>query len=211
MLGYSVEKFEPAEFSPETFTSWDDLALVNWIADKQAEWPKAFSVLTRRYRPWVFNRCIFRLGNFHDAEDAAQDIVMKVYANLHQLNGRAQFRAWLRTIVDNYCNTFAMRRARYTTSDHLEQLIELIEHAPLVLPHDEYAENDLIQQVMCSLPTKARQVLDLRFYGDHSLEEISNILSLTLSATKARLYRALEQFKQQYVKLEGIAVNATPT
>lgn len=202
MLGYRVEKFNSAEFISETFASWDDLALVNWIADRQAEWPAAFSELTRRYRSWVFNRCIFRLGNFHDAEDAAQDIVMKVYANLHQLKGRAQFKAWLRTIVDNYCNTFAVRRARYTTSDHLEQLIELMEQAPLVFPHDDYAEKELIQRVLSSLPVNARQILKLRFYRDHSLEEIANILSLTLSATKARLYRAIEQFKQRYYESE---------
>ncbi len=203
MLGFTIQEKKQSEAAQNAFASWSDLALVEWVADKQTDWPVAFSVLASRYRPWVFKRCLFRLANFHDAEDAAQDIVMKVYANLHQLKGRAQFRAWLRTVVDNYCNTFAVRRARYTTCDHFEQLIELHELYAFSIPHDVLAEKELVQRALSSLPENAQQVLRLRFYADHSLEEIANILCLTLSAAKARLYRAIEQFKVQYCKLDG--------
>ncbi len=191
----------------DVMASWPDIALVSWVADKQADWPAAFSVLASRYRPWIFKRCLFRLSNYHDAEDAAQDIVMKVFAKLHQLMDRAQFRAWLKTIVDNYCNTYAQRRARYTTSDHIEQLIEMHEQEAVVPPHDVLAENEAIYQVLSSLSENARQVLKLRFFADHSLEEIARILGLTLSATKARLYRAIEQFKQLYNQLYGGALS----
>jgi RNA polymerase sigma-70 factor (ECF subfamily) len=44
-------------------------------------------------------------------------------------------------------------------------------------------------------------VLRLRFFEDRSLEEIAAVLTISLSAAKMRLYRALEQFSRHYQAL----------
>lgn len=182
--------------------SWTDDELVQWITDRQDHWDFAFSRLVARHRPWIFRRCLFRLGNHHDAEDASQDIVIRVYANLHQFQGRSQFKTWLNVVIDNYCNSFALRNTRYATTGHIEQLIEQHEQQETADPYCVLAEEAVVRQILASLPENARQVLSLRFYGEFSLEEISRILRLTLSATKARLYRALEQLKNLYQQLD---------
>ena len=51
------------------------------------------------------------------------------------------------------------------------------------------------------LGDNAREVLQLRFFHDYSLEEIAATLSISLSAAKMRLYRALEQFRTGYLEL----------
>ena len=189
---------------------WTDEVLIHLITSNQGRAGDAFSILALRHQQWIYRRCQFRLGNQHDAEDATQDIIMRVHARLHQCRQPAQFKAWLSTIINNYCNTFAVRRARYVTSDHLQKLIELheLEKSPASAksffadPESRLAEQDIMHKALTSLTEKNQQVLKLRFYADKSLQEISDILCLTLSATKARLYRAIEQLKQLYFRLD---------
>jgi RNA polymerase sigma-70 factor (ECF subfamily) len=204
MQANCVEQINHANATATIMTTWSDEALVCWIADKQHGWCSAFTSLMTRYRPWIYKRCHFRLGNHDDAEDATQDIVMRLYAKLHQFKGRSTFRSWLNRIIDNYCNTFAVRRARYTTSEHIEQLIELHQQEDVTDPYSVHAEQEHMRQALSALPQNARQVICLRFYGDFSLEEIARMLSLTLSAAKARLYRAIEQLKHFYHKLDDV-------
>jgi len=194
-------------------TTWSDDALIQQAVDKGSNADNAVATLIGRHRRWIFRGCLFRLGNHHDAEDATQDVIMRVYANLHQFQGRAKFRTWLNTIIVNYCNTFAVRRAKYVTRDHIEQLIEIHQQAEeaVVAPHESHAEQAQINQALLSLSDKAQQVLRLRFYIGCSLEEIAQHLQLSLSAAKARLYRAIEQFKDVYNGLEDDAHTACPS
>ncbi len=201
MQATTVRQQKDIHVADAAMDTWSDEALISWYCSKQPKWRFAFAALETRHRPWIFRVCLFRLGNHHDAEDATQDIVLRVYNNLQQFQGRSQFKTWVNTIIVNYCNTFAVRRSKYVTSDHIEQLIELHEEAEFVTPYDALAEQELVRQAVFSLPENARQVLNLRFYGQYSLEEIARILCLPLSTTKARLYRAIEQFKILYFQL----------
>jgi len=198
---------QPVNRSQDTNNSmlaWSDEALISWITTRQQSACIAISTLIKRHRPWIYRRCQFRLGNHHDAEDATQDIVMRVYTKLHQFQGRAQFKSWLNTIIDNYCNSFSLRRARYITSEHIEQLIESCQQEDVVDPYLVIAETEQMRLLLSSLPENARQVLYLRFFDEHSLEEIARVLCLTLSAAKARLYRAIEQLKHHYLQSDDV-------
>lgn len=197
---------------------WNDDALIRLIVGKQGDYREAFSILITRHREFIYRRCLFRLGNQHDAEDATQDIVIRVSKKLHLYQHRAQFKSWLSTVINNYCYSYAKRRARYVTTDHLQQLIEIHEAGNTSYsntsvtglinqtysdPLDQLAEEELVHQSLASLPENTQQLLTLRFYAEKSLYEISQILRISLSATKARLYRAIEQLKSIYYKLEG--------
>jgi len=198
----TVQQQKDKHVADATMNTWSDEALISCYCDKQPNWRFAFAALETRHRPWIFRVCLFRLGNHHDAEDATQDIVLRIYNKLQQFQGKSQFKTWVNTIIVNYCNTFAVRRAKYVTSDHIELLIELHEDAELVTPYEALAEQEFVRKTLFSLPENARQVLNLRFYGQYSLEEIARILCLPLSTTKARLYRAIEQFKTLYLQLQ---------
>lgn len=198
MLLNTIRKTEHSAPTHILMASWCDLALVTWVAEQRPECAAAYNELVSRYRSWILKRCQFRLGNAVDAEDVTQEVIIRAHKNLHKLLDRAQFKAWLRTIVDNSCNTFFVRRSRYTTSEHIEQLIEVQEQGYANSPQEILAETEAVHYVLSSLPVNARQVIKLRFLNDYSLEEISQRLNLSLSATKARLYRAIEQFKGIY-------------
>ena len=177
--------------------------LVDWINARKQSPEAAFSILMERHHSWIFKRSLYRLANEHDAEDATQDIILRVKKNLHQFKGNSLFKTWLTTIIDNYCYTYARRRSRYTQCDHLEQLIEL-QQEEVCDPYSALAEHQQIHLALAALPENAKQVLNLRFFGDYSLEEIARLLGLTLSAAKARLYRAIEQLKNIYFELNCV-------
>jgi len=203
MQSMNLLNTDSVQTTDQAMESWPDAALVSWITHREyGKSNAALAILTERHRKWIYRVCAFRLGNHHDAEDATQDIVMRIHCSLHQYRGDAQFKSWLYSIINNYCNTFARRRARYVTSDHIQQIIEIHTQDRTLDPYLATDEQQLIMQTLASLSGNARKVLKLRFYADKSLQEISTILSLSLSATKARLYRAIEEFKKIYLKLE---------
>jgi len=202
MLANAMTQADPELLVTDVMTSWSDDELIAWISNGQFESDSAFTILAARHRPWIYRRCLFRLGNHHDAEDATQDIVMRVYASLHQFQGRSRFKTWLNVVIDNHCNSFAQRNARYATTEHIEQLVEWHQPPETTEPDCVLAEQSVVRQLFASLPENARQVLSLRFYGEYSLEQIARILCLSLSAAKARLYRALEQLKNLYQRVD---------
>ena len=191
-----ASQFEPQERG-RGMVFWSDQALVNWAADRKAGWPSAFDELACRHRSWIFKRCLFRLGNAADADDVTQEVMARAYASLSQLQDRTRFKAWLGVVIENSCNTFTVRRARYTTTEHIEKFIDVYQQGGAT-PVDLLIEQELVHHLLGLLPEKARQVITLRFFLDYSLEQIANTLNLTLSAAKARLYRAIEQIKALY-------------
>lgn len=206
-----VLQIDHHQISDTEMAEWPDEAIIKRILDKNGDQGPAFSILVARYHSWIFRRCLLRLGNHHDAEDATHDIVLRLNSNLHQVQEHSKFRGWLNTIINNYCNTFAVRRARYISDDNIEQRIELRDDEPMTDPYTAFAEDQMVRHALSRLPDNARQVLNLRFYAEYSLEEIANTLHVSLSAAKARLYRALELLRHTYELYEkGCTPNLNP-
>ena len=64
--------------------------------------------------------------------------------------------------------------------------------------------DEVVGKMISSLPRCERDVLTLRFYLNLSLQEMSVYLGLGLSATKMRLYRALELFEALMLKQQRV-------
>ncbi len=166
----------------------------------------AFSELVRRHERYVFNLCRRYLGTEEEAEDVTQDVFMRVFHALPKFEGRAQFKTWLYRIAMNQCHSAVEKRKHFVRDtddgdggslfDHL--LVD--EHTP----QDAYSlteEQDCVQKTLGEMRPAESEILNLRFMGELSLEEIASTLDSKLSATKMRFYRAMEQFKKLYEKL----------
>lgn len=173
----------------------------------QAELPYvmlAFAELVRRHERYVFNVCRRYLGSEQDAEDTTQEVFMRVFHALQGFEGRSQFRTWLYRIAMNQCHGVAAKRQHYVPveNDDGESLLDGLagEDSPEAgLEQDE--ERDCVQNSLQQMRTQDMEILNLRFMGELSLEEIAVTLNGKLSATKMRFYRAMEQFKKIYEKL----------
>ena len=71
---------------------------------------KAYGELVRRHSRRVFAVCLGMLRNTHDAEDVAQQALVRGFEKLGELKGRAQFGAWIGRIARNLCVDFQRRK-----------------------------------------------------------------------------------------------------
>lgn len=88
-------------------TDADDRALVMLVRSGNRQ---GLEELVRRHQPWIYNIAVRMLCHPHDAQDATQEILIKVLTRLSQFEGRSRFRTWLYRIVVNH--VLNMKRGR---------------------------------------------------------------------------------------------------
>jgi len=96
----------------ETATGSPDGELV---AQAQAGDREALERLLTRHQPWVFNIAIRMLGRHSDAEDATQDILLRVVKSIHTFRGESQFRTWLYRVAANHL--LNVRKQKWVSSE----------------------------------------------------------------------------------------------
>jgi RNA polymerase sigma factor (sigma-70 family) len=98
------------EVNPLTETapvSSDDQELIKQVQNGKRE---ALETLITRHQRWIYNIVLRMLYHPHDAEDATQEILIKVITRLSSFEGRSSFRTWLYRIVVNH--VLNMKRGR---------------------------------------------------------------------------------------------------
>lgn len=158
--------------------------------------------ILRRYEGLVFNTCQRMLGTREDAQEVSQDALIQVFHKIKQFEGRAQFKTWLYKIVQNYCRNRIAKLARRREGRNAYE-----EHSDiLIADSDESAKkeelSEHVQAALDKLKESDREIVVLKFMSGLTLQEIAEVTELGLSATKMRLYRALEAFKDAYDHLE---------
>lgn len=165
----------------------------------------ARSRLIKQHYSWIKQRCFYILGNEADANDAAQEVALRMYRALSKFEGRSSVRTWLHTIAQRECVNLIRKRQRSVLSDHMQALVTLHELDLRECRLNADLPAEAVQQSLEALPVQAKEVLQLRFFSELSLEDIGAVLGISLSATKMRLYRAMDQFKGVYPQSAGDA------
>ena len=177
-----------------TLTEYSDEQLVALCRHRWPVMSAAFTALIQRYQPAIYRFCLRYLRNESDAWDASQEVFTRVFRHLSGFVGRSSFRTWLYRIAQNQCHSLARQRARYDDHEDIDTLDEFMEF-------QENRVDDDIEQMLRQLPAPDRDVLQLRFYQDLNLDEIAAALEIGLSATKMRLYRALERLREIHERM----------
>ncbi len=149
---------------------------------------ETFHLLMKPYLPILFNRCVYKVSDRTAAEDLVQDILIRVYNALPKYRHDALFKTWLFTITDNVCYSFLSRNYIYKS-----RVVTFIVLDNIKTVNDSNIDLEIdCKKIISSLSINEQEIIKLRFYKDLSLDEISNILRITISACKMRLYRALQ-------------------
>ncbi len=176
--------------------AFDDRQLIERIQKRVRNTNDFIYELLCRHHDALLRRCYFFLKNQADAEDAVQETELRAFRAVQHFKGESSYRTWLFAIADNQCRTIADKRSKRLMNDHLIALIEMELKTQQKSEHAYHEYND-IKKVTASavnaMPVQGREIINLRFYQDKGLDEISNILDLGLSATKMRLYRSIKQ------------------
>ena len=142
-----------------------------------------------RYQNMVYRIALHYFGNSQDAEDAVQEVFLRLYAAEKSFESPEHLRRWLIRVTVNVCRDVLRspwRRRRVS----LEELPE----EPVF---DQPEQAALYREVM-ALPEKYRTVLNLFYYEELSVKEIGELLGLRTSAVTTRLHRARARLKDQW-------------
>lgn len=135
------------------------------------------------------------LRNSADAEDVAQESLMRAYKRFARLRDRGRFRAWLVRIAFR----LALDRARSSKRREMRETLWSRE-APKASTEDVAASREFqahLESAMDELAEKHRLVLLLAAMEGHSIEEVAAMLGLPVGTVKSRLFFARKQLAEK--------------
>src|ERR1019366_3693178 len=156
------------------------------------------------------------LKNESDAEDVAQETVIKVYLNLNKFRGDAQFRTWVLSIARNE-GLGRLRKATSRREDSLDAEMdeETGDYTPAVLtswrevPLEALQRQELgkiLRTAVEALPPIYRNVVLLRDIEEMDVRETATALGISEGAVKVRLHRARALLQRELTpQLKGFA------
>jgi RNA polymerase sigma factor (sigma-70 family) len=135
------------------------------------------------------------------AQDAAQEIFVKIFLNLSRFSERSKFSTWVYSITYNYCIDMIRRRKKQRNlfSDELEDAPDIIEE----VPDEELLSMEVsrLKEVLEEIPVDDKAVLLMKYQDDMQIKEIATALDKTESAIKMKIKRAKAKAQKAYKEL----------
>jgi RNA polymerase sigma-70 factor (ECF subfamily) len=186
--------------------------------------PEAFERFVEHFRSKIFQYSWLMCGHREDAEEVAQETLLKVFENFDQLREPERVRAWVFRIAKNAC---LMKRRKSVFAPSPSQELSLDELMPVAhhdgdqvkleiadwssLPDQQLIRTELrevLRQAIAELPDLYRPVILLRDVEELSTEETAQVLDVSTDVVKTRLHRARLALRQKLDRhLRGAPVN----
>jgi RNA polymerase sigma-70 factor (ECF subfamily) len=193
---------------PEISEQPAQIEKLSLIARVKAGETNCFLEMVRPYERSIYLLAYSVLKNKQDAEDAAQETVLKAFQHIDQLRSEPAFKSWLLRIAMNEAR-IRLRRERRNLYDSLEERAQASEDGEIMprqfadwreIPSEALENQELrqkLQEALDSLPAHYRQIFLLRDVEHMSENEAADVLRITTAAVKSRLHRARLQLREE--------------
>ncbi|MEW9698144.1 sigma-70 family RNA polymerase sigma factor [Paenibacillus sp. SI8] len=155
----------------------------------------AYSVLLGKYSNAVYATALSMIRDYHLAQDIAQEAFVKAWFKLGTLEQQEHFGGWLFMITKRLCVDW-LRKER--PAEPIDTYANLTDRADGV---EAIVERRLVQQTIWDavnqLDEAKRLVTILYYISGFTAREISQYLSLSISAVESRIKRSKEQLKKE--------------
>ena len=176
---------------------------------------RAFEKLVLRHQRRVVANCRYITRDANNAEDLAQEVLVKAFFGLRGFEGRSSFGSWLQRIKINHCLNYLKKQAGRSFVGVEERDVEEFDQLQVRATAEQQAraisDRQLISQVLDSMSNTLRIPLVLCDMDELSYEEVARSLRISLSAAKMRIKRAREEFRERYEKMQTAAGVQTET
>ena len=163
----------------------------------------AFSALVRKYQKSVHALAWRKIGDFHIAEEIAQDAYIQAYKNLATLRNPNQFAGWLYVIANRLCLKWLQKKKSAVQLLEDTSVVEINESS-----YNRYVSeqretearerrHEIVEELLEKLPESERTVVTLYYLGEMTAKEIGNFLGVSVNTIKSRLRRARERLQAE--------------
>lgn len=176
------------------------------MARVQQEDAEAFALLAQRHKPWLTRMLYHLFWDREEAEDGAQEVLLRLWLARGRYEPTANLRTFLFTIARNYWHNRSTRVIRRHAAKSLEEqfgpgtralIEELADRDPT--PEQQVIERYevfRIRRAVDGLPEKQRLVFILSQYGDMRYGEIAELLGIPEGTVKSRMSAAVERLRR---------------
>src|SRR5262245_3577362 len=163
-----------------------DMALISAVADRDQ---RAMQTLYTRHSVKIF-RFISRIVNNPSlAEDLVSEVFLDVWRNADSFKARSQVTTWLLAIARNKAYSALRRRSDEQIDDEALAAVEdPMEDQETLMDRED--RNAIVQKCLAQLSPAHREVLDLVYYHEKSIDEIAEIVGIPASTVKTRAFYA---------------------
>ncbi len=158
----------------------------------------SFDYFVDTYQDMAMTIAIRVLGNYQDAEDAVQNAFVKAYFNLHTYQSNSKFSTWFYRIVYNTSLT-AYNKIKNRNEDYNidNKAIEPdLERGDTDECTKEHEQRNRINWAIRQLPSSEAVIISFYYIEEHSVQEIADIMSLTKSNVKIKLFRGRKKLQE---------------
>ena len=165
-----------------------------------------FDRLYREFHPLVLVICRHVLGSFDQAEDAANDIFVRLLAALEAYDPAQPFRSWLSKVAGNYCIDLLRKRRSE------QRVLRTVDPgapepaAPLSSPlHKLLGQEEawVVRDALVALPEHYFVPLVMRYYSDLSYDEIAEALGTSRTRVAVLIFRAKQKVGRVLARQEA--------
>lgn len=145
------------------------------------------------------------LRHHEEAEDALQEVFLKLWSNQHKLEACKSIEAFAMTVTKNLC----LDKLKVKAPKHLADVTEMEIDSGTNSPHLSYELHnsaDVMRRLVDQLPEQQRLILHLRDVEGYSFEEIEQITQLPLNTIRVNLSRARKLVRDRFLKIENYEV-----
>ncbi len=160
---------------------------------------QAFGEIVRRFQDLAFACAYAVLGDFHQAEDAAQEAFITAWRHLDQLRQPEAFPGWFKRIVLTQCNR--LTRAKRLNTVVLERAAGVSAAPDPAAVYEQTERRAGVLAAIGELPEHERMVTMLFYIGDYAQNEIAAFLELPLTTVKKRLFSARQRLRERMLDM----------
>lgn len=156
---------------------------------------EAWGEIVKRYKEAVYGVNLSILKDEAEAEDATQKTFIKAWKNLEKYDMDRKFSTWLFTVGSNISKNIVRKQNRWSFIEKMSLVSENDD------PQDKIEKEKRrkgIREALFDLEPKYRAPLIMRFWGELSYDEISEILDVPQGTIKTRLHRGKKKLKAVY-------------
>jgi len=167
----------------------------------------AFRLLMERWEG-AAKRYAYRVfGDYHEAEDAAQETFVRLYRSAGRYEPTAKFGTYFYTVLGNLCRDRLRAARRRAGRGEVIEDVFVLDETPELSPLgpeprlESEEERAIVRDAVLELPEKLREALSLREFEGLSYQEIAGVMNANLGEVKTWIHRGRKRLAHRLRRL----------